>query len=215
MVEMNAVTGRLAALLTVFLTLASLTLRAAAVPVTVEPTSARQGMVVAGHPDAADAGLAVPRSGGSAVDAAVAVSLALGVAEPYGSGLGGKLMLLHYEAATGTTLVIDAMDEAPGGLDAAAYRRLNEKARYDGWSAVCVPGLASGLHTAHQLWGRKPWAEVVAPAIDLARRGFTVLPKTSDLFAERLDKLRGGDADIRRPHPPGDRVPAPGPRLPH
>lgn len=215
MEEMNAVTGRRAALLVVFLALTSLVLRAAAVPVTVEPTSARQGMVVAGHPEAAEAGLAVLRAGGSAVDAAVAVSLALGVAEPFGSGLGGKLMLLHYEAATGTTLVIDAMDEAPGGLDAAAYRRLNEKARYDGWSAVCVPGLASGLQTAHQLWGRKPWAEVVAPAIDLARRGFTVLPKTSDLFAERVDKLRGGDADIRRLYLPGDRIPAPGSRLPN
>lgn len=78
-----------------------------------------------------------------------------------------------------------------------------------------MPGLASGLHTAHRLWGRKPWAEVVAPAIDLARRGFTVLPKTSDLFAERLDKLRGGDADIRRLYLPGDRVPVPGSRLPN
>ena len=84
-------------------------------------------MVVAGHPEAAEAGLAVLRSGGSAVDAAVAVSLALGVAEPYGSGLGGKLMLLHYEAATGVTLVIDAMDALSpkcGLIAEAANRKL-------------------------------------------------------------------------------------------
>ncbi len=195
--------------------LAAVTLHGATVPVVVEPVSARKGMVVAGHPEAAEAGLAILRAGGSAADAAVAVSLALGVAEPYGSGLGGKLMLLHYDAATGVTLVVDAMDEASGSLDPVAYRKLGEKARYDGWSSVCVPGLAAGLHTAHQLWGRKPWAEVVAPAIDLARRGFTVLPKTSDLFAERLDKLRGGDPDIRRIFLPGDQIPVPGTKLPN
>lgn len=206
---------RLPSYVLVVLVFAVVALGGATVPVAVEPVSARKGMVVAGHPEAAEAGLAVLRSGGSAVDAAVAVSLALGVAEPYGSGLGGKLMLLHYDAATGVTLVVDAMDEASGSLDPAAYRKLGEKARYDGWSSVCVPGLAAGLHTAHQLWGRKPWSEVVAPAIDLARRGFTVLPKTSDLFAERLDKLRGGDPDIRRIFLPGDQIPVPGSKLPN
>jgi gamma-glutamyltranspeptidase/glutathione hydrolase len=197
----------------ILLVIASLALRAAEVPVRVEPVAARHGLVVAGHPEAAEAGLAVLRAGGSAMDAAVAVSLALGVAEPYGSGLGGKLMLLHYEAATGVVLVVDAMDEAAGGLVPAVASRLSEKARYDGWSAVCVPGLAAGLHAGHRLWGRKPWAEVVAPAIALARRGFTVLPKTSDLFAERIERLHSGDADLRRLYLPEGRIPPPGSRL--
>ncbi|HRG56520.1 MAG TPA: gamma-glutamyltransferase, partial [Lacunisphaera sp.] len=90
-----------------------------AVPVPVEPVFGAHGMVVAGHPQAAQAGLDTLRAGGNAIDAAVAVSLALGVAEPYGSGLGGKLMLLYYEAATGRTHAVDAMDAA-GSLDVAA-----------------------------------------------------------------------------------------------
>src|SRR5262245_48407376 len=68
------------------------------VPVHVTPVVARDGIVVAGHPQAADAGITILQAGGNAIDAAVATSLALGVAEPYGSGLGGKLMLLYYEA---------------------------------------------------------------------------------------------------------------------
>jgi len=71
------------------------------VPVTVTPVVAKRGMVVAGHPQAAEAGLAVLKAGGNAIDAAVATSLALGVCEPYASGLGGKLMLIYYEAASG------------------------------------------------------------------------------------------------------------------
>ena len=73
----------------------------AQVPVTVTPVSAPHGMVVAAHPQAAAIGVELLKNGGNAIDAAVAVSLAVGVAEPYGSGLGGKLMLLYYEAKRG------------------------------------------------------------------------------------------------------------------
>ncbi|MBL9206312.1 MAG: gamma-glutamyltransferase, partial [Opitutaceae bacterium] len=125
----------------------------AASPVQVVPVTAPHGMVVAGHPEAAAAGVEVLKAGGNAVDAAVAVSLALGVAEPYGSGLGGKLMLLYYEAKTGRTYAVDGMDQASGALDPTSYRKLDTRARYDGWRAVCVPGLAAGLFTAHSQWG--------------------------------------------------------------
>jgi len=186
-----------------------------AVPVLVEPVEARQGMVVAGHPEASAAGVEVLKAGGNAIDAAVAVSLALGVAEPYGSGLGGKLMLLYYEAKTGKTHAVDGMDQAAGSIDPESYRKLDDRARYDGWRSVCVPGLAAGLHTAHARWGALPWAAAVRPAIALARGGFTVLPKTRNLFEERLDKLRGGDADIARIFLPGGRLPEVDSRLPN
>lgn len=189
-----------------------LTAALAAVPVRVEPVSAPHGMVVAGHPQAAAAGVAVLQRGGNAIDAAVAVALALGVAEPYGSGLGGKLMLLYHEAATGRTYAVDAMDAA-GSLDVAAYLKRSEEDRSYGYGSVCVPGLAAGLWTAHQRWGKLPWADNVAPAIQLAREGFEVLPKSRDFMAEQEKKLRRGDAEIARLYLPGGELPAVGTRL--
>lgn len=188
---------------------------AADVPVSVVPVTSPKGMVVAGHPQAAVIGRDVLAAGGNAVDAAVATSLALGVAEPYGSGLGGKLMLLYYEAASGRVYAVDAMDAAPASLDVEAYRKRPTRERSDGYGAAAVPGLAAGLQTAHARWGRRPWKENVAPVIDLARTGFEVLPKTRGLFEEKLDKLRGGDAEIARIFLPAGVLPEVGERLPN
>ena len=182
--------------------------------VTVVPLTRPHGMVVAGHPQAAVAGLAVLQAGGNAIDAAVATSLALGVAEPYASGLGGKLMLLYYDARTQRVQVIDAMDAA-GSLEVAAYLRRPAEDRNYGYGAVCVPGLAAGLWLAHQQWGGRPWADDVRPAIDLARTGFDVLPKSRDYFEEQSRKLHRGDAEIARLYLPGGKIPAAGTVLPN
>ena len=182
------------------------------VPVSVEVVKAAHGMVVAGHPQAAQAGVDILQAGGNAIDAAVAVSLALGVAEPYSSGLGGKLMLLYYEAASGRTYALDAMDAA-GSLDVTAYLRRPEEDHSYGYGSVCVPGLAAGLWTAHQKWGRQPWADNIAPALKLARAGFEVLPKTHIFFAEQEKKLRRGDAEIARLYLPEGKLPVVGSHL--
>ncbi|MBX3737875.1 MAG: gamma-glutamyltransferase family protein [Candidatus Didemnitutus sp.] len=184
----------------------------AAVPVRVEPVTAPHGMVVAGHPEAAQAGVEILKAGGNAIDAAVAVSLALGVAEPYGSGLGGKLMLLYHDAKSGRTFAIDAMDAAPS-VDVAAYVKRPDEVRNYGYGSVAVPGLAAGLALAHEKWGRLKWADDVAPSIALARRGFLVLPKTRDFFAEQEKKLRRGDAEIARLYLPNRELPVVGTRL--
>jgi gamma-glutamyltranspeptidase/glutathione hydrolase len=169
-------------------------------------------MVVAGHPQAAQAGVDILQAGGNAIDAAVAVSLAIGVAEPYSSGLGGKLMLLYYEAASGRTYALDAMDAA-GSLDVTAYLRRPEEDHSYGYGSVCVPGLAAGLWTAHQKWGRQPWADNIAPALKLARDGFEILPKTRVFFAEQEKKLRRGDAEIARLYLPDGQLPVVGSHL--
>jgi gamma-glutamyltranspeptidase/glutathione hydrolase len=200
--------------LLILTSLIAASLLAAGTPVTVTPVTAQHGMVVAGHPEATQAGVSVLRAGGNAIDAAVAVSLSLGVAEPYGSGLGGKLMFLYYEAATGKTYAVDAMDAA-GSLEVEAYKVRPEDDRSYGYGSVCVPGLAAGLWTAHQKWGKLKWADNVAPAIKLARDGFEILPKTREFFAEQEKKLRRGDPEIARLYLPEGQLPATGSRLPN
>lgn len=188
-------------------------LAAAPAAVTVEPVTAAQGMVVAGHPEAAALGARVLADGGNAMDAAVAVSLALGVAEPYGSGLGGKLMLLYHDSATGSTRAVDGMDAAGHSLDVEAYRKLPTARRSDGWSSVAVPGLPAALELAHARWGSRPWGELVRPVAELARDGATILPKTRDLIAERVDKLQQ-DPALAALFLPGGAPPPVGVRLP-
>lgn len=167
-------------------------------------------MVVAGHPQAAEAGVAVMRAGGNAIDAAVAVSLSLGVAEPQGSGMGGKLMLIYYDAATRQTFAVDGLDAAGHSFDVPRGRTLTRDERRLGWTSVLVPGLPAGLWLAHQKWGVRPWADDVAPAVKLARDGFRVLPKTRDFFAEQEKKLRGGDREIAKWYLPGGQLPKAG-----
>ena len=169
-------------------------------------------MVVSGHPEATAIGVKILRDGGHAIDAAVAVSLALGVAEPYGSGLGGKLMLIYHDASSGLTFAVDGMDAAPSSFDLAAYREAPASYIRDGWSAVAIPGALAGLELAHKRWGERPWAELVRPAADLASTGFTVLPKSRDQFAEQETKIRRDPEMTRLFLPDGD-LPAIGSRL--
>jgi gamma-glutamyltranspeptidase/glutathione hydrolase len=181
--------------------------------VRVEPVTAPHGMVVSAHPEASAIGVAVLQAGGNAMDAAVATSLAVGIAEPYGSGLGGKLVMLYHDAATGTTTALEALDQAGSEFSFPKIRALGREADNNGWTAVCVPGLPAGLFEAHRRWGARPWADNVAPAVRLAREGFTVIPGIHRLFQEREDVLTRGDPEIARLYLPGGQLPAEGSRL--
>ena len=195
------------------LLLLAVALRAAAP--TVAPVHAPHGMVVAIHPEAVALGVEVLRAGGNAMDAAVTVSLAVGVAEPYGSGLGGKLVMLYHDAATGTTTAVDALDAAGSQLDVRRHRALGREASSTGWTAVCVPGLPAGLFEAHRRWGVRPWRDNVLPVVPLAREGFTLLPGVRRAFLEREDVLTRGDPEVTRLYRPGLAAEAEGRRLPN
>jgi gamma-glutamyltranspeptidase / glutathione hydrolase len=140
---------------------------------------AKRHMVVAANPLAAEAGLAMLRKGGSAVDAAIAVQMVLNVVEPQSSGLGGGAFLLTWDQATNTLLNIDGRETAPHAatpelfLDTAG-KPLPRKEAIESGRSVGVPGVLSALKLAHDKYGKLPWTDLFAPAIALARDGFSV-----------------------------------------
>jgi gamma-glutamyltranspeptidase/glutathione hydrolase len=140
--------------------------------------------VAASHPATAEAGLAILRAGGSAADAAVAAVLVCCVAETIYTGLGGGGFATFYDAASGTTTCLDFFvavpgtdgDREPGPMVAVdVYFGAVPQVFSIGGASVAVPGVPAGLGEVHRRWGRVPWAEVVAPALSLARSG-VVLP---------------------------------------
>ena len=141
-----------------------------------EPVSAAHGMVVAQEPLAADVGLAVLRSGGNAVDAAVAVGFALAVTHPVAGNLGGGgFMLLRM--ADGRTDFLDFRECAPAKASRDMYLGPDGNPTREsiyGWKSAGVPGTVAGLELAHQKFGGKPWKSLVAPAVALAKDGFAL-----------------------------------------
>ncbi len=169
-------------------------------------------MVTSGHRLATLAGLEILRQGGNVVDAAVTTSLCLGVVEPYGSGLGGKLVMLYRDAASGQVHCIEALCPSPGNLDVEEFVKLTLAQRQYGYSAVGVPGLPAGLYRAHQCWGSLPWSRLVQPAIDLAARGFEMDAQLRTFFEPKVKYLRG-DAEAARLYLVNQEAPAVGARL--
>jgi gamma-glutamyltranspeptidase/glutathione hydrolase len=180
----------------------------------IEPVEGRNGMVVAGHPEAAEIGLEILRGGGNAMDAVVATSLALGVAEPYGSGLGGKGAILYREAKTGTVWFIDGMDAAGAAFEAGELEAMSPSRRAVGGHAVGVPGLLAALDLGHRRWGRQAWAELVRPSVDLAREGSLVVPGMR-VFLERRRERIESHPETARIYLPGGDLPETGDRLPN
>lgn len=171
----------------------------------IEPVKGKNGMVVAGHPEATEIGLRVLKEGGNAIDAVVATSLALGVAEPYGSGLGGKCALLYYEAASGTVSFIDGMDTSGAAFDVTGVGALRAARRAQGGSAIGVPGLVAALSMAHGKWGKTAWSELVLPAAELAEGGFLVVPGMPVFFERRMARIQSHPETARLYLPKGQR----------
>ncbi len=142
----------------------------------VQERSGSFGVVVAGHPEAAELGVSVLEGGGAAMDAAVAVSMALGVSEPYGSGLGGKLVYLYLPVGAEAPFAVDGLDRSPESWDADRYREAPRDERPYSWKAVAVPGTVAALAAGHSRWGRLSWRDVVEPVAELVERGAEVLP---------------------------------------
>ncbi|WP_251670554.1 MULTISPECIES: gamma-glutamyltransferase [unclassified Sporosarcina] len=137
------------------------------------------GMVATAHPLASKVGADVLARGGNAIDAAVAIQFALNVTEPMMSGIGGGGFLMYYDAKTDKTQIVNSRERAPDGATPDMF--LNEAGepisfaeRATGGKAVGVPGTLKGLEEALNRWGTLPMAELIEPAIELARGGFPI-----------------------------------------
>ena len=170
---------------------------------TARPVVARHGMVVSQEAAASRAGLDVLKAGGNAVDAAVAVGFALAVTLPRAGNLGGGGFMLIHRADLGKTVAIDYRETAPAATTKDVFLDANGeadpfKSRYSGL-AIGVPGTVAGLELAWRKYGsgKFAFAELVAPAIALARQGLTVdddvadtLPAAAPILAKHPSSAR-------------------------
>ena len=162
----------------------------AAAPV---PQGAEHGMVVSAHRLASEAGVAVLRRGGNAVDAAVATAYALAVTFPEAGNLGGGGFML-IRMADGRQAFIDFRETAPAAatrtmyLDAAGQPVPLLSTR--GHLSAGVPGTVAGLELARAKFGLRSRSELVAPALDLAARGFVLSEGDAEFLAEGAEDFR-------------------------
>ena len=145
------------------------------------------GLVASQHFAVSEVGARVLAAGGNAVDAAVATGLAIGAVEPWMSGLGGGGFMVVQRAGEPEAQAIDFTMIAPAGLKPADYPvvgapdsdlfgwpLVEDNRNLEGATSFAVPGLVAGLGLALERFGSRPWAEMLAPAIELADAGLVV-----------------------------------------
>ena len=178
---------------------------------------AQHGMVCTSHPLASQVGLDVLKSGGSAVDAAIAANAALGLMEPVSCGIGGDLFAIVYSAKENKLYGLNASGRSPLGLgfdqmqaELAKLKRTTIPSR--GFLPISVPGAVDGWFELHRKFGKLPMKQVLSLAIQYAQEGFPV----TELIAyywdigvrnARADRFPGAFLDT---FAPGGRAPASG-----
>jgi gamma-glutamyltranspeptidase/glutathione hydrolase len=173
-----------------------------------EAQTAKRFMVAAAHPLAADAGAEVLKRGGSAVDAAVAVQMVLGLVEPESSGIGGGAFMLHWSAAEKKLRTYDGRETAPAAAKPDRFMKDEKPMAFleaaVGGRSVGVPGVLRMLELAHQRHGRLPWSGLFGAAIRIAEEGFEPSPKLREAL-ERERHLRE-DPAARKLYYSGSRI---------
>jgi len=158
-----------------------------------QPVRTRHGMVVSVHHLAADAGVHILREGGNAVDAAVATGFALAVVHPIAGNLGGGGFMLIREH-TGKTAFLDYREKAPLAATETMYLDAQGNVIPDasvlGYRSIATPGSVAGLVYAERKYGKLGLKRVVAPAVELARKGFALtVQEARELADPGLTKL--------------------------
>ena len=133
----------------------------------------QNGMVATSHPLATQIGLDMLKSGGNAIDAAIAANAALGLMEPTGCGIGGDLFAIVWDGKTKKLYGLNASGRSPKGLTLDYFEKEGmDKIPSHGPLPVSVPGAVDGWFELHQKFGSRPMPEILAPAIDYAEKGF-------------------------------------------
>ena len=150
-------------------------------------------MVAAADPLAVEAGLEILRAGGSAVDAAIAVEMVLGLVEPESSGVGGGGFLVHYRASDEAIDAYDGREWAPAGATPDMFmvdgKPMSFELAQASGKAVGTPALVAMLKLAHEQHGKLPWAQLFDPAIKLAESGFVIGPRLSASLVQHRETM--------------------------
>jgi gamma-glutamyltranspeptidase/glutathione hydrolase len=188
----------------------------AAPPAAADRTQARSmvisqyGIVAAEQPLAARAGTSILEKGGNAIDAAVAANAVMGLVAPMMNGIGGDLFAIVYEAKTGKVYGLNASGWAPKALTPEFLRNKGQRwMPSSGIHSVTVPGAVAGWDALLSRFGRKPFAEVLAPAIAAAKEGFPVTEIFGNDWALTADDI-GRNTETARVFLPAGRAPAVG-----
>lgn len=183
----------------------------------VQPTQARSmqargPLVAAANPLAAEAGMAVLRRGGSAVDAAVAVQAVLGLVEPQSSGLGGGAFLMAYDAATGEITSYDGRETAPSSATPELFYEDGKPLSFvDGvlsGRSTGAPGAVAMLAMAQKDHGKLAWRDLFGDAERLARDGFVVSARLAGMINSNAPQARTPTATAYFTKPDGTRYQA-------
>jgi gamma-glutamyltranspeptidase/glutathione hydrolase len=162
------------------------------------PVRSQNGMVASEHRLATEIGVDILKRGGNAVDAAVAVGFALAVVLPNAGNVGGGGFMIVHDAASGKDVAIDFREMAPAKAFRDMYLDAQGKVVPDRslytHLAVGIPGTIAGLAHALEKYGTMTLADVMAPAIRLAREGYTVTPQLAGLLEVERDHLAKWDA---------------------
>ena len=136
---------------------------------------AKRGMACSTSPIASQVGLDVLKSGGNAMDAAIAMAVTMPLVEPTGNGLGSDCFALVWSARDGRLFGLNGSGVAPMALSAETVRRAGyTSVPLDGWLPAMVPGAPSAWAELRRRFGTKSMAELMAPAIQYAREGFCI-----------------------------------------
>ena len=148
-------------------------------------------MVATSQVFATQAGLDILRSGGNAVDAAIAANAVLGLTEPTGCGIGGDLFAMVWAPDKDAPVGLNASGRAPRSLGLGVFRKLSlDTIPSLGPRPVLTPGAVDGWFELHGRYGAMDFGDLLAPAIELAREGFPVGQLTASAWARNARALR-------------------------